>query len=146
MILPTLSVILIVLPAITASIFQLSAWPFESYPMFSTPISPRGLSFIRIAYEDSTGRLHWWKPHYYKLVETFGHEAKTCLMLPPPIRERHLDRLLARIEHCLDSDPAAKKAVSICLVQRRLRRSQPFGWYPLDICINRHPISRTTSK
>jgi hypothetical protein len=137
-----LSVILVVIPAIVATIFQLNAWPFDSYPMFSMPTQAETLTFIRIAYEDKDSRLHWWKPHYYKLVETFGQEAKACFGFAPPVRGRRLNLLFAKIEHCIANDPAAKDAVSICLVKRCFKSDEEIGWHMVDTFVHRRPIAR----
>ena len=138
-----LSLFLVVIPAATATLFQLSAWPFDCYPMFSKRIQLERVTFLRIAYQDRGGRLHWWKPHYYKLVETFGQEAQACLHSPAPIRSQRLDLLFTRIEHCIADDPAAKEALSVCLIKRFFRRDEISGWHLVDIIVARRPRNQS---
>jgi hypothetical protein len=136
-----LSVLFVVIPAVAATIFQLNAWPFDCYPMFSKRLQPERLTFFRIAYQDRNGRLRWWKPHYYKLVETLGQEAQACYGFAPPTRDRRLVRLFTKIEHCFADDPEAKEALSICIIKRRFQRDEAIGWHPIDIVVARRPRS-----
>jgi hypothetical protein len=133
------SVLFVVIPAATATIFQLNAWPFDCYPMFSKRLQPERLTFFRIAYQDRNGRLVWWKPHYYKLIETFGQEAQACFASSPPARYRRLDLLFTKIEHCITNDPAAIGALSVCLIKRRFRHDEVIGWQIVDILVARRP-------
>jgi hypothetical protein len=133
------SVLFVVIPAATATIFQLNAWPFDCYPMFSKRLQPGRLTFFRIAYQDRNGRLLWWKPHYYKLVETLGQEAQACFGFPPTTRNRRLDLLFTKIEHYITDDPAAKGALSICLIKRCFRHNEALGWHLVDILVARRP-------
>lgn len=105
--------------------------------MFSKPIHAEGLTFFCIAYEEKSGRLVWWKPHYYKLVETFGEEARACFGFPRPARGKQLNRLFTKIENCLADDPGATEALSICVVKRCVRHDKDTGWHLVDILVAR---------
>lgn len=147
MILLVFSVLFLVIPAATATILQLNAWPFDCYPMFSRRVRPEALTFFRIAYQDQNGQLLWWKPHYYKLVETFGQEAQAYFRFPPPIRNQRLDILFTKIQHCLTDDPAAREILSICLIKRCVQRDEAIGWHLVDILVARRAstINRESS-
>lgn len=132
-----LSVLLVVVPAVIATIFQLNAWPFDCYPMFSKRLRPEGLTVFRIAYQDRNGRLVWWKPHYYKLVETFGQEAQACFRSTQQVRHRRLNHLFAKIDQCLANDPATKEAQSVSLVKRSFQHNEVMGWHIVDVLVAR---------
>lgn len=105
--------------------------------MFSKRLKTDKLTFFRIAYEDKNGRLLWWKPHFYKLVETFGEEAKACFGLPPGARGQRLNLLFTRIERCISDDSAAKDALRIYLVKRCFERNEGLCWHLVDIPVAR---------
>jgi hypothetical protein len=137
--------LIVVLPGIIATLFQLSVWPFESYPMFSRRVPPHKLRIFRIAYMDRNGALSWWKPHYYKLSEIFCSEATMCFRHAPPLRKQRLDSLFTRIEQCLYDDHLAIGASSICIVMRICQRDAYGSWYVVDRVITCRHINRQST-
>jgi hypothetical protein len=135
--------VLVVLPTWIATIRQTNEWPFGSYPMFSKSFHKKRLTVYRIAYEDKSGRLIWWKPHYYKLSSIFGGEVKRCLKMPAPDRDEALDKVFGSIEHCLIDDPSAVNALSVCVVMRQSRQDGNGNWQLLNATIVRRPITKT---
>jgi hypothetical protein len=140
MICELLSVVVIILPSVIATIFQLNAWPFECYPMFSKHFSLIRIEVIRIGYEDHNLVFHWWRPHYYKLTELFGDEARACFHLRAPQRKKRLAVLFKKIEACMPNDPEARNVTSICLVVRRCR-DEKGHWLSSDRILVRKQIA-----
>ena len=127
-----LMILFVVIPAIAATLFQVNAWPFEAYPMFSGRCDPHKLRVFRLAYLDGDGMMHWWKPHFYKLMEMFGEEAKICLRLPAPIRNNRLRSLISRIQQCINDDPRAQDISCICIIMRSCQRDENRCWHVVD--------------
>jgi hypothetical protein len=120
-----------------ATIRGRDAWPFSGYPMFSRPVRPEQIRVYRIWLEYPDGSTRWWRPHYYKLQQTFGLDFKRATGLPLPDRIDLLHNLRLRIERCLKQDPAAAGATSYCVVLRRPVLDPDGTWKPVDEVVQR---------
>jgi len=113
------------------------AWPFSGFPMFSQPVKPEQLRIYRIALEYPDGTSLWWRPHYYKLGQTFGQEFARATSLPLRERIDFLHNLRLRIEHCLSNDPRAAEATAYCMVLRHIERRSGGTWNTVDEIVQR---------
>ena len=132
-----LILLVVILPTLVTMTFQIDAWPFESYPMFSRPSLSNRICVFRVAYEDKHGNLVWWKPHYYKLVQMFACEARTCIATGPYETRDRVRNLYRRIGHCLTNDLSARGALSICIVLRSCTRHPNGRLEMLDTVVGR---------
>jgi hypothetical protein len=130
-------------PALVTTILQRSAWPFEAYPMFSTPFIPEKLKVFRIAYEDENGTMQWWRPHNYKFQQILGSEVRASFRLPSPRRERRIEKLFNKIEHCWPDDHGATNARTICIFLRRCYQSENGEWHIAQKAVARRSRSES---
>jgi hypothetical protein len=117
------------------------AWPFSGYPMFSRPVRAEQIRIYRIRLEYPDGDARWWRPHYYKLQQTFGLDFRRAMSLPLADRIERLHNLRLRIEHCLSRDPGAAGVTGYCLVLRRPVLRPDGTWETGDEVVQRTPLA-----
>ena len=140
MIWEALAICLVIVPAFIATILQANCWPYEPFSMFSTVVDAESLRVLRVAYEDKQGNVHWWRPHYHRLGEMFGQEAKA---IPNPSVHYYHDPtqiLFSRIERCMADDPNAVEISGICLFVRYCQKGQDGDWHVRDVLVIRRSL------
>jgi hypothetical protein len=109
------------------------AWPFTSYPMYSSNLTAATVAIYRAQLEDRRGHLSWWEPSHRKDKEElslqFALVLRTCNS-QEAFRRGALDVITRFVVHNLDSDyqgPEEDFPVRIRIVLRRilLQAGQP---------------------
>ena len=118
-------------------------WPFSHYPMFSSLRSLDDVVVFRIAIEDASGRVDWWRPRFFRMQDRLAVRFAELMRRPAEERASSPDllALLVQTRSLLLADlPGAADSAALLFVRRRVeRRSGTF--VPIDEVMARVPVS-----
>jgi hypothetical protein len=111
--------------SVAAMLWQRDAWPFSHYPMFSGRITAEDVVVFRIAVEDSTGRVGWWRPHVFRLQDRLCTRFAELARHPQRahVPSAALLELFAQTQRLiLAESPGSNRWAAILFIRRRVER------------------------